>query len=189
MLKNVLKVVILFSSILNCSVCGGLSLSRDDGEELLASLQNLDKNAHKITSYLNGYKDTQAENKVELHPSLWSPEYYQVVNPKTSVNINQAEINQLIASLNNATNAANKNNNSFSSDNLAKVNISHKGERHKSNYKIERETEADSELIGFGASSRTIVKPVEKYVSGDKKNDNALKWIKTSGWLIFYFSR
>ena len=167
MLKNVLKVVILFSSILNSSVCEGLSLSRDDGEELLASLQNLDVNAQKITSYLNGYK-SKTDTKIELHPSLWSPEYYQVVNPKTSVSINQPDINPLITSINNATIASNKSNNSMSSDNLSKVNISHKGERHKSNYKIERETEAESELIGFGASSRTVVKPVEKYHSGER---------------------
>ena len=189
MLKNLRKVVILFLAILNSSICGGLSLSRDDGDELLASLQNLDTNAQKITSYLSGYKDISSESKIELHPSLWSPEYYQVVNPKTSSDINQSEIYPLITAINNAMIASNKTNNSMSSDNLTKLNIRHKGERHKSNYKIERDTEAESELIGFGASSRTVVNPVEKYVQGDIKNDNALKWIKTTGWWICYFSR
>ena len=59
-------------------------------------------------------------------------------------------------------------------------------ERHQSSYKIQRESNdgAENELIGFGASSRTVVKPVTSNSNSsfsNEKSDNALKWIKTIG--------
>ena len=59
-------------------------------------------------------------------------------------------------------------------------------ERRQSSYTIERDGNKGvaNELIGFGASSRTVIQPVDTIsntsLTSDKR-DNALKWIKTSG--------
>ena len=176
-------------------------MSTTDGDELLASFQNLDMSTKKITDLLNGYKQesvsASTKPSIDLHPSLWSTEYYQIVNPKTStqtVTFNKSSVQQQLQP-NSKQNKGNsddipiRNNNTFKEDFLAKLktrNRKNLKERLQSSYKIQRENNdgVANEVIGFGASSRTVVKPVATNTntsSSIDKSDNALKWIKTSG--------
>ena len=176
-------------------------MSTTDGDELLASFQNLDMNTKKITEILNGYKQesisASTKPSIELHPSLWSSEYYQIVNPKTStqtVTFNKSSVQQQLepnSRQNKNSNDTNniKSNKTFKEDFLARLrtrNRKNLKERRQSSYKIQKESNdgVANEVIGFGASSRTVVKPVATNTSTSSSmdnSDNALKWIKTSG--------
>ena len=206
----------LFVCLCIVSVCNFISLhhgvicdpmSTKDGDELLASLQNLDMNTKKITDFLNGYKNERTSEpsttNIELHPSLWSSEYYKVVNPKTetqTVTFNQSSPQQPLnpISIDNESGSENiisKRNKTLQEDFLVRLRTRNRKktkERHQSSYKIQRESNdgAENELIGFGASSRTVIQPVASNTNtsfSDEKNDNALKWIKTVG-KIFDFT-
>lgn len=150
-------------------------MSTDDGDELLASLQNLDVNTQKVAAFLNGYKGTESKHDFALHPSLWSPEYYHILNPKTFKEGNKSTI-QTSKETSKISSHPNK---------LAvvppNIPLSHIGETRKSSYTIKRENEAENEIIGFGASSRTVIQPIDENRSKENTNDNTLKWISTSG--------
>ena len=194
--------ILYFSNLIppKISVVGD-PMSTTDGDELLASFQNLDMNTKKITEILNGYNQesisASTKPSIDLHPSLWSSEYYQIVNPKTStqtVLFNKSSVQQqlepnLIQNKDSNDTDSIKRNKTFKEDFLARLktrNRKNLKERRQSSYKIQRENNdgVANEVIGFGASSRTVVKPVStnnsEYSSIDK-SDNALKWIKTSG--------
>ena len=202
------KKIIWFLCILNfwefflpniCVVCDAISTK--DGDELIASLQNLDLNTKKITDFLNVYKrertGEQTKTNIELHPSLWSSEYYQVVNPKTSpqtITFNQTSVQPQPKTNgkeneSSSVNISTKNNKTYQETFMSKLktrNRKNLKERHQSSYTIEREGNGGvaNEVIGFGASSRTVIQPVDttsNTSSTSDKSDNALKWIKTSG--------
>ena len=185
-------------------------MSTKDGDELLASLQNLDMNTKKITDLLNGYKNERTSEhsttNIDLHPSLWSSEYYKVVNPKTetqTVTFNQSSVQQPSKPISIDNKSASENiiserNKTLQDDFLARLttrNQKKTKERHQSSYKIQRESNdgAENELIGFGASSRTVIQPVASNSNtsfNGENSDNALKWIKTIGKMFdFNFAR
>ena len=178
------------------------AMSTTDGDELIASLQNLDLNTKKITDFLNVYKRERTseltKTNIELHPSLWSSEYYQIVNPKTStqtVTFNQSIVQPqpITDDKENASSSVeiftkkNKTYQETFSSKLKTRNRKNVKERRQSSYTIERDGNKGvaNELIGFGASSRTVIQPVDTIsntsLTSDKR-DNALKWIKTSGY-------
>ena len=164
-------VICNLTSLQHSVVCDPMSTK--DGDELLASLQNLDMNTKKITDFLNGYKNEgtsePSATNIELHPSLWSTEYYKVVNPKTeaqTVTFNQSSVQQPLEPIltnNKSENESiiSKRNKTLQEDFLVRLttrNQKKTKERHQSSYKIQRESNdgAEKELIGFGASSRTV---------------------------------
>ena len=162
--------------------CDGISLSTDDGDELLASLQNLDVNTQKIAAFINDYKGTESKHDFALHPSLWSPEYYHILNPKTFKEGNKSTI-QIPKETSTISSRPNK-----SALVPPNIPLRHIGETRKSSYTIKRENEAENEIVGFGASSRTVIQPIDENRSKDNTNDNALKWISTSGKAgLFHF--
>ena len=181
-------------------VCDAMSTT--DGDELIASLQNLDLNTKKITDFLKVYKRERTseptKTNIELHPSLWSSEYYQVVNPKTStqtVTFNQSIVQTQPITDNNENGSSSveifsNKNKAYQETFLSKLktrNRKNVKERRQSSYTIERDENKGvaNELIGFGASSRTVIQPVDTITNTSlttDKSDNALKWIKTSGY-------
>ena len=194
--NKVFKTLVLLSYIFKCSDftsrsfgCEGHALSTDDGDELLASLQNLDMNAQKISDFLNGYKNEkllQSKTKINLHPSLWSPEYYAVVNPK-SLPLDNVTSSGIKVSKSAAL-PSRFNMSSTSQDLSSKIRVNHLVETRKSTYKIEKQDKSENEILGLGASSRTVVQHVvENNSTEGNEKDNALNWRKTSSELKILF--
>ena len=162
-----------FSDVL---ICECVSLSDDDVEELLASILELEKYKEHLPLILadNDLKEedrsssrSSSSNRhpiIELHPSLWSSEYYEVKNsksnhPQQQTNSKKAKVSPNVKHISNILKSQNETL-SFLKKRPSLSLATTSGSKYKSNYLIERESEEEgieNEIIRFGSSSRTIL--------------------------------
>ena len=140
---KVLKLLLLLGFTLKLNTlsnfnfgCEGVSLSEDGSDEFL----KLDKNTKSFPPFVKGYEDSSSKTSIDLHPSLWSSEYYEVLNPKSLPA--KGEITQ---KLNGNSSMYQNNKTLHTPDFIRSVKLGQLDSKHKSSYITERENESEHE--------------------------------------------